>query len=236
MNERKLTEKQIESLFDFCRKHYVPYYDLQIELVDHLASSIENNIALQPALTFNEALDNTYSEFGVMGFSKIRMTKEKGLLKKYKRMIWQYVTNYFRLPKIIITLAFTFFMFVLFHNTEKDSILSIIYIATVILFEIIYHLYIFPKYYKIKSIPGKKFLIDNAMKNIQGSLAVFPGILIQVLDFFRRGGYPTFNTWIELLTSFLMVVFTLFIIAFSFYVPGKIRDHFEEQFPQFAKS
>jgi hypothetical protein len=37
----KLTEQQIT--IPFTRQHYVEWYDLQSELVDHLANSIERN-------------------------------------------------------------------------------------------------------------------------------------------------------------------------------------------------
>jgi len=38
---KKLNVYQIEKLYDFTKKHYVDYYDLQTELVDHLANAIE---------------------------------------------------------------------------------------------------------------------------------------------------------------------------------------------------
>jgi hypothetical protein len=41
METRKLTEDEVDRLFAFCAKHYVPEYDLQLELVDHLATAIE---------------------------------------------------------------------------------------------------------------------------------------------------------------------------------------------------
>ena len=37
----KLSAEQIERLYQFTRQHYVEYYDLQTELVDHLANAIE---------------------------------------------------------------------------------------------------------------------------------------------------------------------------------------------------
>ena len=37
----QLNESHIESLYQFTRDHFVEYYDLQTELVDHLANSIE---------------------------------------------------------------------------------------------------------------------------------------------------------------------------------------------------
>jgi len=37
----KLTKNQIDELYKFTRKHYVYHYDVQSELVDHLANDIE---------------------------------------------------------------------------------------------------------------------------------------------------------------------------------------------------
>ena len=37
----KLTENQIEALYKFTRQHFVYHYDVQTELVDHLANDIE---------------------------------------------------------------------------------------------------------------------------------------------------------------------------------------------------
>ena len=41
-----LTDEQIAALFAFCEKHLVRHYDLQVELVDHLANAIETKMAL----------------------------------------------------------------------------------------------------------------------------------------------------------------------------------------------
>ena len=183
MNEKKLTTEQIESLFDFCKKHYVPYYDLQVELVDHLASAIESKWELQPDLSFESALNKTFGAFGVSGFSSIRMEREKALLKKYRHMLWQYFGQFFKLPKILLTALLVFLIFLLFHATSNDKWLGIGYIFAVILFEVIYYAYIYPRYFKIKFIPGKTFLISNVIRNLQGSLAVLPSFLIQFINF-----------------------------------------------------
>lgn len=37
----QLTKEQIQSLFTFTKQHFVEWYDLQCELVDHLANDIE---------------------------------------------------------------------------------------------------------------------------------------------------------------------------------------------------
>jgi hypothetical protein len=52
----QLTTSQIDKLFTFTRQHFVEYYDLQSELVDHLANSIEAQEQF-PKRTFEEALN-----------------------------------------------------------------------------------------------------------------------------------------------------------------------------------
>ena len=52
----KLSAEQIERLYQFTRQHYVEYYDLQTELVDHLANAIEEQWQQNPKLSFEEAL------------------------------------------------------------------------------------------------------------------------------------------------------------------------------------
>lgn len=52
----KLSLEQIERLYQFTRQHYVEYYDLQTELVDHLANAIESQWLENPKLSFEQAL------------------------------------------------------------------------------------------------------------------------------------------------------------------------------------
>jgi hypothetical protein len=144
---KQLTQPEIDQLFSFCEKHYVPYYDVQVELVDHLASAIENNWEKTPELSFEKALNDTFKEFGILGFSKIRMTRANELQKKYERMLWQYVGQFYKLPKIILTLALSFMLFLLFRSTERDSAIVIVYISTLFLFFILYYSHVYPKYY-----------------------------------------------------------------------------------------
>ena len=53
---RKITKAEINQLFDFTQKHYVEFYDVQVELVDHLANAIEAQWSENPEISFEEAL------------------------------------------------------------------------------------------------------------------------------------------------------------------------------------
>ena len=108
---KQLTGAQIESLHMFCAKHYVPYYDVQVELVDHLASAIENRWENEPNIGFEQALNDVYSAFGIYGFSKIKQMKEKELKRKYFKLRNRYIREFFRMPKIL-------FFFLVFVTTK----------------------------------------------------------------------------------------------------------------------
>ena len=55
----KLTASQIDNLFKFTCKHYVYHYDVQSELVDHLANDIESIWQETPNLSFEQARDKS---------------------------------------------------------------------------------------------------------------------------------------------------------------------------------
>ena len=77
---------------------------MQVELVDHLASTIESKVEDKPGLSFEEAHNLSDYEFGTFGFSKIKEEKKKALKKQYLNIIFQYFLGFFKLPKIILTL------------------------------------------------------------------------------------------------------------------------------------
>ena len=101
---KKISAEQLEQLFEFTRKHYVEYYDLQCELTDHLANAIEERWAAQPDLSFNEALHYEFKKFGIFGFTGIVEKRQLALSKKYNKLLWGYFKEFLTLPKVILTI------------------------------------------------------------------------------------------------------------------------------------
>lgn len=118
----KLTTEQIDQLFAFTRQHYVEWYDLQSELVDHLANAIETQWQENPKLTFDEVLNKEFGKFGVFGFMGVVEERQKFLGKKYNRLIWKYYKEFFRLPKIILTTALIYgvYIFMCFFKSPEE--------------------------------------------------------------------------------------------------------------------
>ena len=100
-----ITEAQYESLFAFCRKHYVQYYDVQVELVDHLSEAIEEKMQANPKLSFEQALEEVYAGFGIKGFADIVATRMQMVSKKSRNQKWKLFFSYFTLPKIAMTVC-----------------------------------------------------------------------------------------------------------------------------------
>ncbi len=115
-----LTEQQIEELFTFTRKKYVHYYDLQQELVDHLACSIEEEMASDQRLSFENALQKVYSRFGIFGFAKVVQEKSAALHKNNWRIWRSAVKEFFTLPKVAFTATIYFAALFIGKNLNAD--------------------------------------------------------------------------------------------------------------------
>jgi len=106
-----LSQENIDQLFSFVRSKYVRYYDVQLELVDHLASAIEKEMNEHPELTFKAALNKAYNKWPITGFNKFVEEKRKGLKKYWRKRFWTYLKKYFQLPKIILTITLALFFY-----------------------------------------------------------------------------------------------------------------------------
>lgn len=265
MTERKLTPEQIENLFELCEFHNVSYYDIQIELVDHLASAIEALWETNPEISFEEAVFQVCEQFGVdpffhteyqsllplpsgrhfsgeSGFEAIKEAKEKELHRKYDRLQWKYIGEFFKLPKIILTLAITFALFFVFKLSNNDIMVSNAIQGFYILCLIIYLTILYPKKLRLNIIPGKSFLLFEHFKNIKrGAIGVgFASYnIVQLISKINRFklDFPFANYFnLELLSAFLITLFGILIVTMVVYTPQRIKEDFTRYFPQFVKS
>ena len=106
-----LSKEQIQQLFIFTKKKFVRWYDLQVELVDHLANKIEAEMEAVPTLSFERALGNVYAGFGIFGFAEIVREREKALRKANNKLLWNAVKAEFSWPNFIRSLAILFLIY-----------------------------------------------------------------------------------------------------------------------------
>jgi hypothetical protein len=232
---RTITTEETKKLFEFCRNHFVNYYDVQIELVDHLASAIEELWKSDADLSFDEALKSTFKKFGIYGFSKIKSQKRKALKRKYNRLLWDYFTEFYRWPKVLMTFVLTFALFILFQMVENSMLIFYAYFSALFIFVVIYF---FSWYRRFKVKTKKKFLLIDYLHGVLSTLLILiiqiPNLIFQLVLNVETGIVKIENTVILFSISFVMVACGILIYGQMIFIPQKIKQHFFETFPEFA--
>jgi hypothetical protein len=150
----KLTQQHIENLYQFTRQHYVVHYDLQTELVDHLANDIETIWETKPNLSFNDARDLSFKKFGVFGFMDVVSARQKAMSKRYSKLLWSFAKDWFTFPKLLKTLLLFFSTLFLFQlNYGKYIALGLF--SSLFVFMFVKGIKL-SKYIKKKEKPGEK--------------------------------------------------------------------------------
>ena len=182
----KLTEQQIEDLYDFTRLHYVEYYDLQTELVDHLANDIESILEETPDLNFEQARDQSFKKFGVFGFMDVVNEKTNTLNKYYWKLVWKEFITFFKLPKIILTGFLIWIIYLLFNSIENKMFVFIPLLILIITIPSINLYFEHRKIKKRKQITGKKWLMDSILIQLGGLVHLF-SLVLQIITFGDNG-------------------------------------------------
>lgn len=135
-----LTHEEIAELYKYCERKKVLYYDIQIEIVDHIATAIEEKRKINPDLPFKQALEEVHASFGSFGLKEIVDSKTASMSKQYRKIRRQLLRSYFTFPKI----ALTFLLIVVCITMERVLPVSFLpYILLVmggfILYSFIHH-------------------------------------------------------------------------------------------------
>ncbi len=220
-----LIQEQIQHLHQFCVKHYVRFYDLQLELVDHLANAIEQKMDENPKLNFEQALDEVYKEFGVFGFANVVKEKSAAIEKSFMKEYWKIFTSYFSLPKVVISVTAFSIVSLLSLLFYSDSLLLIY----AVVFAIFGYLsgYFWKKQYPHPAKPLLSYRADRNFFSLQ--LARFlPWIYASVK---HRFGWVIISERFEMtLFIFFFTLIIVFILA-DFEAYKKMYDKTRKEFP-----
>lgn len=165
-----LSNEQIDKLFDFARSKYVRQLDVQHEVVDHLASAIEDEMKADKNLSFESALSKVYSRFPVTGFASFVSAKEKGMRNYWSKIFWKVMFTYFTIPKLFFTLfVITVFGYLIYYVPYAQSVCFMCML-------VYYYMTLFSISKRIKSLVGnKKDLLILSIFNEQLGVNVFTG-------------------------------------------------------------
>ena len=225
----KLTQTHIENLYEFTRKHFVYHYDVQTELVDHLANDIEEIWLENPHLSFEEARDKSFKKFGIFGFMDVVEAKQKQMNKRYWNIQLRFVKELFTMPKVLTTsLIFLGIYLVLQIKYSEFIILGGLFLAVV--FEMIF-LYKDRKVQKQKT--EKIFLLEEMIGQTKGGFVSVGFVNIFNMVHLTKVEFSSLEThWLLLIAFCTTIVIILFYVT-SYVIPSKAEELLQETYPEY---
>lgn len=224
------TTEQIEYLFTFCKKHFVQYYDVQVELVDHLANAIEVEMKNDPSLTFEKAVEKVHAGFGVMGFAPLVSEKQKAAEKHSQRLFIKLFKQQFKWPQIFLFLLLTSIFYTLF--SFKSIHPAFIFGSAVSLSYFIFFLNLF-QLQSIAKKTHKKFLIINL--SWAGLIFFIPLNGYNMYQFFFEGRLFNFTDE-HFIAIYASIFLSLYLIASMVFrqtfiaIKNKLHEDYPEVF------
>lgn len=137
----KLTKAEIQFIDNYLIKNEVKFWDVRLELLDHIVSAVEDKMTNE-GISFNEALldvhrgfGNQFIEFGVSkdkifekglyqsnaGFKKFTRQKQKELGRKYRKIIWKHLKAKFSTFKFWLEYMAVILLFITIYQFKPES-------------------------------------------------------------------------------------------------------------------
>lgn len=226
----KHTTEQIERLYQFTRQHYVEWYDLQTELVDHLANAIEQQWEKNPKISFEDALQIEFKKFGVFGFMEVVEKRQLALRKKYNKIVWHHFKDFFTIPKIIGTISVIGLLFIIMLRFQFAHV---VIVTLFLLSSVVFWIAIFRMSRKNKKqaqLLGKKWLFKDIIFGFGsfGGLSYLPiQIALQITDKFQ------FSTLASIIISITVVSVLLFNYVIIIIIPSKAEEYLKTTYPEY---
>ncbi|WP_046755362.1 hypothetical protein [Kordia jejudonensis] len=229
----KVTTDQIGRLYTFTREHYVEHYDLQTELVDHLANGIEKRWENNPTLSFDDALKAEFEEFGIFGFSDIIDKHATSMSKRYLKIIFHFMCEYIKLPKIIATLAAILGVFYIIRYVSASTwIIGFLFIMTFCYFAFTAY-YNNVHYKKKQKKTGKRWKLEEMIYK-----AGYGGFcLIHLYNILHLSNIlKTESIVVQLLLSIVLVFIAVFTYISVNVLPQKAEELLRKTYPEYELS
>lgn len=238
MIERKLTQEEIDELYLLCYKLKIKEYEIQSEIVDHLATSIESQFALKPKVSFNEAMINACRSFGMNEFNEFVKSKHQTFRKQFNLLFWKFLGTFFQLPRVILTVSLTITLYTSLHFLDhRKTVLVFTAIALSAFYMVFIAIDYFTGYLRINlKSTERSFMIINYFNQIKLLASRSGALLYFLLAFFFKPFIASRGIFIDMLGSFFIVLLFISFYALLFYMPKMAKQHFEEQFPQFIQN
>ncbi|CAM1345449.1 hypothetical protein [Tenacibaculum amylolyticum] len=226
----KLTQQHINQLYQFTRQHYVEHFDVQTELVDHLANDIEQIWEQNPSISFEQARDISFKKFGVFGFMDVVEKKQKQMNKKYLKIIFGFVKEWFSIPKIILTLSLCYTFYLLLSLPFANYIFTSFYFTLII----IEFIMIFKKRKQLKNKfkkTQKKWMLEEIIQaQGLGNIAL---LSFYIFHFLTPDSYTDLSLFANIIIAFSSTLLVIVGYITLIVIPKKSEEILETHYPEY---
>lgn len=228
--KEQLTEEQIEKLFKFVKSKYVHFIDVQHEIVDHLASAIEEKQREDPNLSFNRALNMVYAGFPITGFGQLTAEKHNALTKFWRKKFIGFMLQYLKLPKIAI---FAFLSFMIYHLLQNGTHQTLWFLyVSIVLFSIGSGAYRYIFAFEFNKDFREKYLVTNTYFSMHaGFYFIYFYIPVrESLEGYKNLSPLNYSETQSWLFAIYFVIILLWIHAAYFEFPKMLKKEIEEKY------
>lgn len=230
---KKVSAEEIQRLYQFTQQHYVEYYDVQTELVDHLANAIEEKWEENPELDFEQSLQQEFKKFGVFGFMNVVEERQKAMQKRYINLLWGEAKEFLKMPKVLLTILSLFVLIELLSTSQFGGI----FFTSVLVFSFtgfagvsFYQRFQHKKAQKKKGY--KKYLLEEILNDGNNLLIVVlvPQLLVNITDLWDINYSENF-LYSSLFAIFFVLSSVYFYITY-FILPQKKEKILQKVYPE----
>ena len=207
----KLTEEQITYIENYIKSFDIKYYEVYMEILDHMILSVEAILEENKEITFEDAvLKAKVDGFGKKGFRGMMDEKLKLAQNQARKQNNKMIKEYFTFPKIVMTLSVFvgYFVFLgFFDDPKKININCIVFIGLLAILQFVY----FCIFRKINKLNVLKTQVLSNMYFLS-----FAGVNITQLIY--NLGKETLDFNHILMRLFMTSVFTFSLISLLVYI------------------
>lgn len=177
----KLTTEQINYIENYIQSFDIKWYEIQVELTDHMVSIMEEIWEQDPELTFHQVKHQAEQRFGRGYFKSIVAERKTILQKEYNRQQRKMIGEFLKFPKIIASILLGVVVYQVsfyFENPAK-------YVAGLFGLLFLFSVPMFYYWFKNRKIDGKRFLAIEFPLVYLGSLT-FPELGLNIAINFKE--------------------------------------------------
>ena len=207
----KLTEEQITYIENYIKSFDIKYYEVYMEILDHMILSVEAILEENKEIVFEDAVLRAKMEgFGKKGFRGMMDEKLRLAQNQARKQNNKMIKEYFTFPKIVMTLSVFvgYFVFLgFFDDPKKININCIVFIGLLAILQFVY-------FWKFRKINKLNVLKTQVLSNMY--FLSFAGVNITQLIY--NLGKETLDFNHILMRLFMTSVFTFSLISLLVYI------------------